>query len=320
MNLPSLVSLLSDGEFHSGSELGEALNVSRTAVWKALSGLEQFGLQVESVKGKGYRLTENLELIDLSELELVLSQAFSDRVSVDLSFSVDSTNSAAMSAELEADYHLVLAEMQTSGRGRRGRVWQSPFAKNLYMSLAFHIDGGPQSIAGLSLVAGLSIANTIKALGDLPLKLKWPNDLMINDQKLAGILVELQGEPSTQCKVVLGVGLNVEMTTEAASEIDQPWCNLVDHINVGRNQLLQSLVKNLIADLDRFKREGFKEFVDQWNELDYFAGQEVVVLGGSQAGQSMGVDLLGNLLLESEQGLVAVNAGEVSVRKKAIAD
>lgn len=316
MDAVSLIKLLSDGEFHSGSQLGEALGVSRTAIWKALAQLEQYGLVVESVKGKGYRLAAALELLDEAGILSAVLESRRDHLALALFDQVDSTNTVAMSADSEAPFNVVLAEMQTKGRGRRGRVWQSPFAKNIYLSLAFELKGGPDSIAGLSLVAGLSVIRAISRFADLPLKLKWPNDVMVEGKKLAGLLVELQGEPSTAWKVVLGLGLNVSMSEQEAQQIDQPWCNLADFFEVSRNQLAGAIVDCLVQDLARFSEQGFAGFASQWSSYDYFKGQEVVVLGSDLSGYSEGVDLSGNLLLRSGDELKTINAGEVSVRPR----
>jgi len=137
---------------------------------------------------------------------------------------------------------------------------------------------------------------------------------------LAGLLVELQGEPSTAWKVVLGLGLNLYMSDEEAADIDQPWCNLSSFIEFSRNEVVAAISKQLIADIELFRSEGFGQFVEDWSAYDYFSGQEVMVLGSDLFGVSEGVDLLGNLLLRTGDALVSVNAGEVSVRRHEASD
>lgn len=317
MNLLSIVELLSDGEFHSGSDLGRRLGVSRTAVWKALSQIEaEFGLCLESVKGKGYRLPCSLELLSLEKIQASLRPEIASRLSTHLFTSVDSTNSVASSLAFEesAPFTMVAAERQTAGRGRRGRVWQSPFAQNIYMSLGFRLEGGPERLAGLSLVAGLSVVRALSECSDADFKVKWPNDILLGDKKVAGLLVELQGEVSSEWRVVLGLGLNFDMQDQDAHGIDQPWAAVAPYVSVGRNILLARLVDSIVEDISLFQEWGFSSFLERWESADYFKGKEVNVLGTATSGFAEGVDAQGNLLLRAGDVVQAVNAGEVSVR------
>ena len=317
MDVMSLVSLLSDGQFHSGSDLGRALGVSRSAVWKSLGRLSHYGLAIESVKGKGYRLFSALDLFDQGVVYSKLGSELAGRVSVDILPQVESTNSV-MAERLPSQaltYGVLLAEMQTKGRGRRGRSWVSPFGKNIYMSLGFELAGGPECLAGLSLVAGLSVARAINLLSDVHAQLKWPNDVWMEGKKAAGILVELQGEATTGWRVVLGVGLNVSMSVEEGEDIDQPWIAVGDYIDCTRSELAGVMANCLVEDLELFRVHGFAHFLPMWRDLDIFYGQELCVLGSQTIGVSEGVDVMGNLLLRVGDELMVINAGEVSVRQ-----
>lgn len=317
MDPMSLISSLADGQFHSGSELGVALGVSRTAVWKSLSVLSDYGLEFEAVKGKGYRLLGSIELLDQGSILQGIDPIFRERVHLSVLPVVDSTNSELMKSDVvDSEFSVLLAEMQTHGRGRRGREWVSPFGKNIYLSVRFDLPGGPEVLAGLSLVVGLSLAKVVSSFTKSDLKLKWPNDVMVDGRKLAGVLVELRGEATTAWSVVLGVGLNYDMEADQCAVIDQPWVSLCESSTVGRNALVSALLQQLLIDLDEFRQRGFANFREQWNGLDFFAGKEIGVVGQELVGVSGGVDSLGNLIIEAVDGVSTVNAGEVSVRTR----
>ena len=207
----TLLKLLKDGRFHSGQALGAALGVSRSAVWKQLQHLEaELGLSIHKVRGRGYQLSAPLALLDPAEIS---AQAPSCNWPVLVYDSIDSTNAEALRAieRGQAAPFVVLSERQTAGRGRRGRKWVSPFAENIYYSLVLRIEGGMRQLEGLSLVVGLAVMQTLRELGIAAAGLKWPNDVLVGQKKIAGILLELVGDPADVCHVVLGVGINVNM-------------------------------------------------------------------------------------------------------------
>ena len=219
-----LIRLLADGRFRSGSELGEALGISRAAIWKRVQRLEEFGLPLESVKGKGYRLAQPVDLIDPLSLEVLLGE----RAQLHYQWATESTNADALAIKGPVRRPQVfLSECQTAGRGRRGRQWQSPFAANLYVSIRFPVSGGFAALGGLSLAVGVVVAQALQELDpSLPVGLKWPNDLQINGAKVGGVLIELAGEMDGQVDVVIGVGVNGCMTGHQARDIDQTWTDL----------------------------------------------------------------------------------------------
>ena len=211
----TLLKLLKDGRFHSGQALGAALGVSRSAVWKQLQHLESdLNLSIHKVRGRGYQLAAPLELLEQGQLD-------TSPWPVSINHSLDSTNAEALRAVdrgATAPF-VVLAERQTAGRGRRGRQWVSPFAENIYYSLVLRMDGGMRQLEGLSLVVGLAVLSALREVGVSDVGLKWPNDVLVNNKKIAGILLELVGDPADVCHVVLGIGINVNM--KVASEVDQ---------------------------------------------------------------------------------------------------
>ena len=317
-----LLKLLSSGQFHSGTELGAALGCSRAAVWKMIQSLEERGVDIFHVRGKGYRLSEPVELL---ETESILAAVPADRrcdlSAVDVFFEIDSTNAYLMGQPLDSTgtARACFAEYQNSGRGRRGRTWVSPFGGNLYLSLRWRFSCGVSRLGGLSLAVGVALCKALEAMGARSLQLKWPNDILVEKKKLAGVLLEVSGESNGPCEVVIGVGVNVCCIASAKAHIDQPWTDLQScTLNpVARNRLAGRVLGELIAAARSYDALGFDAFREAWKDRDVFAGQRVVLhsLAGDVVGIARGVDDMGALLLELPDGeLKSFHAGEVSLR------
>ncbi len=311
-----LLTLLADGAFHSGQVLGEALGVSRSAVWKQLQLLEaELGIEVHKVRGRGYRLATPISLLDASA---ITRSGLPSNWSAKTYDSVDSTNAEA--ARLIAGGcdvpMLVLAERQTSGRGRRGRKWVSPFADNIYYSLILRIDGGMRQLEGLSLMVGLAVMNVLRDVGVTKAGLKWPNDVLVGRRKIAGILLELIGDPADVCHVIIGVGINVNM--QASAEVDQSWTSV--RLETGqlsdRNHLAVRLSEKLESFLEVHRQEGFVAFLKDWEAGHLWQGAAVTLLSGAQAinGTVLGIDALGALRLEVDGVEKSFSGGELSLR------
>ncbi|MFB9888109.1 bifunctional biotin--[acetyl-CoA-carboxylase] ligase/biotin operon repressor BirA [Balneatrix alpica] len=317
-----LVQLLAGGRWCSGAWLGRELGVSRTAVWKHLQGLAEWGLDLHAVQGKGYRLAHAIELIDMDALPQWLQPELQSRLRPEYYLSLDSTNRLALERTQQADAGgvLIIAEHQRQGRGRRGRQWISPFAQNIYLSLVWEFETGPGSLEGLSLVVGLALAQALERLGVEGVALKWPNDVWVQGRKVAGILLELNAEASGRCQVVIGVGINVDMHSEDAASIDQPWCSLRPYLptDVGRTQLLAALLNRLVPLLEAFQLGGFAPLREEWLKYGLWLNQAVSLTSGAQQidGVLTGIDLGGGLELQTAQGRQVFYGGEVSVRAK----
>ncbi len=314
-----LIRLLADGQFRSGSQLGELLGISRAAVWKRAQRLSDFGLALESVKGKGYRLAQPVELLDPEFLQHYLSRTVCP---VDLHYSLitDSTNADALAVGgLAARPAVFLAECQMAGRGRRGRQWQSPFAANHYLSIRYPIQGGFAALGGLSLAVGVAVADALTALcPELSVGLKWPNDLLVNGAKLGGVLIELAGEMEGRVDVVVGVGLNGRMTAAQAQGIDQRWTDLASEIGdlPARTEVVAKVLEHLLVMLADFSSQGFAPLVSRYERYDQVAGKTVKVQSADQVleGVALGVSPDGALQLETADGMKALYGGEVSLR------
>lgn len=294
--------------------MGRQLSVSRTAIWKALQYCESLGLELHSVRGRGYRLAHPLELLD----EEIISQHCSRLpVKISLHQEIDSTNRWLLQQD-NVHAHACFAERQTQGRGRRGRQWVSPFAANIYLSLGWRFDSGPASLGGLSLAVGVAVIRALRSSGIDEAGLKWPNDIIARGAKLGGILLELRGETEGPCEAIIGVGLNVAMPPMQADSIEQKWIDVraLDE-NISRNQLAGALLAELQGVLQEFTGQGFESLHAEWQSLDVYRGKEVELdnLRGKVRGVVRGVDNGGALLLECREGVRRFNAGEVSLRE-----
>ncbi|MCW6034652.1 bifunctional biotin--[acetyl-CoA-carboxylase] ligase/biotin operon repressor BirA [Pantoea sp. JK] len=308
-----LVALVADGEFHSGEQLGEALGMSRAAINKHIQTLKSWGLDVYTVTGKGYSLPEPIQLLDE---EVILSHLHQPNLAVIPV--IDSTNQYLLDRmdKLPSGYACI-AEYQQAGRGRRGRKWFSPFGSNLYMSMYWRLEQGPAAAMGLSLVIGIIMAEVIQSLGAPNVRVKWPNDLYLNDRKLAGILVELTGKTGDAAQIVIGAGVNLLMRSEGTAEINQGWINLQEAgVDIDRNELAAKLINSLREALPIFERDGLAPFVSRWELLDNFINRPVKLLIGDREvyGIARGIDKQGGLLLEQDGVIKSWVGGEISLR------
>ncbi|MFK3741214.1 biotin--[acetyl-CoA-carboxylase] ligase [Massilia sp. TN1-12] len=213
---------------------------------------------------------------------------------------------------------LLLAEHQTAGRGRAGRSWLSAPGHSLTFSLAWRLEGGLQRLTGLPLAVGTALAETLGRLGQ-PVKLKWPNDILKDGDKLAGILVETQGMPDGSTWAVIGIGLNLAMPDELEARIGRAVASMPWLARMDRDALMAALLDGLAGALDEFARHGFAAFSARWNLLHAYQGEPVVILDRGEVlheGLAAGVDDAGRLLLDTAAGRVAIVAGDVSLRPK----
>jgi len=239
---------------------------------------------------------------------------------LDLHQRIDSTNAQAM-RRIEAGIGsglVCVAEQQTAGRGRRGKPWISPFASNIYMSLVWRFALQPADLQGLSLAVGVAVTDALASCGVRGLQLKWPNDILYEDAKLGGVLIELVGDSKGGCHVVVGVGLNVCMPVAEAADIDQRWTDIaaISAALPGRDALLAALLNHLLPLMPDFEARGFAPWRERWLQLDAFSGRQVLVHSGAGAiaGVAAGVDACGDLLLQTDTGLQTLVGGEVSLR------
>ena len=324
MTIGDLIRLLSDGEFHSGEQLGERLGVSRTAVWKQLKKLEALGIPLEAVKGQGYRIAGPLELLDGGVIVAGLSRQGRQHLThLFIEETLPSSNQFIRQRFDQGAGHgeVCLVEQQSEGRGRRGRSWSTPWGRALMLSLGWRFDSGVVALEGLSLAVAVVLAQVLERHGVAP-KLKWPNDVLLDGAegglaKLAGILVEISGDAAGPCEVVIGMGINVSLPPAFRETIEQPVAAVHDQApGLSRNQLAFELLDELLPLLAGYESQGFAAWRDEWNARHAFTGCDIDVLrsGLSLVATAEGVDDSGNLCIHREGRRERLAGGEISVR------
>ena len=314
-----LLGCLLDNEYHSGSRLSARLGVSRTLVWKGIKQLRGLGLVIDARHGKGYRLRDEIDLLDETEISRAAGQPASE-CRIDVLLDTESTNKFLTDrfGQPGLHKHVVLAEGQHGGKGRRGRTWASPFARGLYLSLGWHFTMSPASLNALSLASGVALVRALNGLGMPGVFLKWPNDLVCADKKMGGILLEARSETAASCDVVIGIGINTCLTDEVKSKLDQPVTDLASHYQhlPSRNTLAGRIIREQLSMLNQIAGGRLEEYVSEWRGLDYLAGRRVELFMPGQviAGHVKGVDDNGLLLLETSAGLEKFSSGEIRVR------
>jgi len=311
----------------TGDALASAAGQTRAAVWKRIEALREAGIAIEAKPGRGYALSQPLDLLDAEAIVAALSAPTRARLgALEVAWSIDSTNSELLRRPTPAQgVAVLLAERQTGGRGRRGRVWASPLAAHLYLSLSRSFGGGLARLGGLSLVAGIAAVEALQGLGYAAVRLKWPNDLVVLDgdglRKLGGLLIEGGGEYAGPARAVIGLGLNVRMPAAAAASIDQPWSDLsglAGERAVARDTVAAALLERLLPALDEFDAAGLAPFLDRYAAFDALAGQAVSVHGADATHQGIALGLAddGALRVRLDDGEERrFHAGEVSVRR-----
>lgn len=330
MTIGNLMRLLSDGEVHSGEQLGETLGISRAAVWKQLKKLEALGVELVAVKGRGYRLARRLEPLEGAKIvERLPAQARHYLARLFVEDQLPSSNEYLRQRFEQGAGHgeVCLVELQTAGRGRRGRVWSTPWGQSLMLSLGWRFESGIAVLEGLSLAVGVVVAQVLEQHGVTP-KLKWPNDILLSEQgdaasdelgKLAGILIEVTGDAAGPCEVVIGMGMNLWLPDAQRAAIDQPVAALFERLpDLSRNQLASDVVAGLLVMLADFERDGFSAWRDAWNERHAYAGLPIRVIQGQQTSDAIAgeVDESGNLWVAENGHSRRLAGGEISVRRR----
>lgn len=319
-----ILRILADGKLHSGAAIGKELGVSRAAVNKGVKGLAANGLGVHAVAGLGYCIEFAVTPLDHRRISRLLQAAGTPVRRMEIEECVDSTNRLLLARTLtEADPNarVCLAEVQPQGRGRQGKSWVATPYANLMMSIAWRFSVGPAMVAGLSLAAGVAVARALEAYGVSESGLKWPNDVLWHERKLAGLLVDVHGEASGPCTVVIGVGVNCHIGAADAQRIDQPWVDLytITARTPDRNQLAALLIQQLHEMLATFSASGLAPYRAEWNRRHLYANRPVCVSREqiSIEGTVDGIDEHGALRLRDTDGHVRLfHSGEVSLRPR----
>jgi len=333
---------LTHEQFVSGEAIAQALGLSRATVWQAIRQLEALGLEIHKLRRQGYRLARPYDALDSGAIVRALGTAAA-HYRVATIDACPSTNTEILKLadtgpgpgpDPGAGAAQALAtELQTAGRGRRGRAWISGLNTSLTFSVLRQFDGGLAALSGLSLAVGLAVAQALEELGAQGVLLKWPNDILLKRAdgyaKLGGILVELAGDALGPTRAVIGIGLNVRLPAGArepppspaglpASAAGLPIADLSDAgLTVARNRLLAALLRHLHAVLEVFAREGFAALRGAWNARHAYQGSEVLMINEGRlekSGLVQGVDAGGALRLVTPRGIETVVSGELSLR------
>ncbi len=316
-----LLNLLADGEFHSGEALADQLGVSRASVFNALADVADYGVVLQRIRGRGYRLARPWQRLARDEITRWLG-ADAGQFSVEIALQAHSSNSLLLqragpgTARGTPSGSVIAVELQTTGRGRMGRVWHSGLGNALTFSLLWRFDCGLNALSGLSLATGVAIMRALNRLGVQGAQLKWPNDILTAQGKLGGVLIEAQGDMLGPSTVVIGIGLNCFLPDNLASRIDQP-ASALDEVCRDlptRNQLLATLLQELAGTLRQFAQDGFAVFGAEWERYHINQNQPIQLRradGSVVSGIARGVSDSGELRLETAQGVRQFNSGEV---------
>lgn len=260
-----------------------------------------------------------VEWLDKARILRGFSSQIKNQISaIELFPTLPSTNTYLLK-ESKISGHVCLAEHQSAGRGRRGKKWISPLGNNIYLSLRWHFSLDAQALSGLSLVVGLAVIKALQQYGVSGLALKWPNDVLSNYKKIAGILIEFGETQKKSTPVVIGIGINGDLAFEQGKTIEQPWTSLAVLCGkpVKRNALVSLLLEALLTQLALFEEFGFAYFQEEWEKWDGLRGKPVTLTFTDQpvvSGIAQGIDEKGALLLQTGDTLVPFHGGEVSVK------
>ncbi len=313
-----LLHLLSDGDFHSGEDLARELGVSRATVFNDLTSASESGVQLQRIRGRGYRLHGGWQPYDRKEIERFLGSA-APRFALEIAHQIASSNTELLRRPELISGTVLAVELQTAGRGRLGRPWHSGLNNALTFSLLWRFDCGLNALSGLSLAVGVAVMRALKRFDAKGAGLKWPNDIVAPHGKLGGVLIEAQGDMYGPSIVVIGIGFNCSLPARIDELINQPAAAL-DQIcakSPGRNELLAALLCELALVLDEFSRNGFAALKEQWEEHHAHRDAQVFLQmpdGTQVSGIARGVSDSGELRLETEQGTRQYHVGEVGLR------
>ena len=317
----TLLKIISDGKFHSGPSLSVTLQISRAAVWKNIQALKLYGMDIYAVKGKGYRLAHPIELLDPKVLGSLFPDKLKKHVRVlEVFQEIDSTNQYLMRKRVRENIHghIVLAEYQTLGKGRRGNQWLSPLASGICLSMGWQYDPQPEGLNLISLFSGLAVARALKVLNYETIKLKWPNDIYLRGRKLGGILIETTAESAGPCDVVIGIGLNIHLPDNFPGDMSQP---VIDLSAEGkelppRNRIAAEIIKQVIIMLESIQKDSYKDLLNEWRIYDCMRGKRAKIIFPDKSYQGFvnGVNDRGLLSMTVKGKKKLFSSGQLNLR------
>jgi BirA family biotin operon repressor/biotin-[acetyl-CoA-carboxylase] ligase len=313
--------LLQNGEFRSGEAIGKALGITRGSVSNALANIDEFGLTVHKVHGRGYRLVTPVQW--LSRDQILAQFGGQARFDIEVVDETGSTNTDLLerAAQGAPSGTVLVAELQTRGRGRRGRNWHSGLGGALTFSVLWRFEQGAGFLSGLSLAVGIALARVMRRHGAKEVMLKWPNDVLWRHLKLAGILIELAGDVMGPTVAVIGVGINLRLPEPVKARIDQPVVDLAKiGINMDRNRLFAEILAELDMVLRKFSGKGFAPFRHEWDRMHAYQDRMVRLRMPDKSeleGKVEAVAEDGALMIKTRSGTRKFYGGELSLRAAA---
>lgn len=301
----------SDG-YVSGEEISHVLGISRAAVWKHIRNLKNEGYKIESVTNKGYKLGGIPDKLDIDKIhEMLKTKVIGQRI--EYVNSTDSTNNECKRLEDKTDGTLVIADAQTAGKGRLGRVWESPHGSGIWMSILLKPDVSLESVSQITLVAGMAVC---RAVG-IDAMIKWPNDVVIDGKKICGILTEMSAEIERINYVICGIGINVN-TPSFPEELQDKATSLF--VETAKKHEREKIAADVLNEFEKlynvFTEKGFSFLADEYRKMCVTLNKDVRVIyrNNELTGKAVDIDDSGNLIVETENGQITVHSGEVSVR------
>lgn len=304
--------------FISGQDISTHFGISRAAVWKKILALRNKGYVIEAVPSKGYCLKSAPDLAQDYLLMQIKSDLWKDIIVYD---SVESTNDLALSLATKREIApgtVLVADQQTRGKGRLGRTWESPAGLNIYISLIIRPELEPKDTTMLTVLAAVAGALALQRSCSIPVSIKWPNDLVISNKKLGGILTEVRADPDLVALAVIGMGINVNMDYRGLPDIIRHIATSVrieTGINHSRNEIIIQLLKEFEQCYSILKKEGKKPLLDAWRKNSSTLGRKVNVImhGVSWSGIAEDIDDNGMLILKMRSGRrKTISSGDIA--------
>ena len=316
-----LLEIISSGEVHSGEELATKLNVSRAAVWKSIRYLKTLGLKIKAIRGKGYCLDKKFEFLSPQDIRKMMSKRSKKSCQdIDIFFQIKSTNLHLLNRLSHNSIHgfTIFAEYQSEGRGRRNKKWISPIGSGVCFSIGWHFEVMPISLELLSLYMGVAVARSLDSIGIENVGLKWPNDIIVGERKIGGILLDIKGESTGPLNIVIGIGINYELPKHPPLNIDQPVTDICSTTGerFSRNMISAILLSNIFEILYDLELGKNLNLINEWRKYDCYLGRKAALILPNQKiiGVLKGVDDQGSLLMLVDGELSSFRSGEVSLR------
>ena len=316
-----LLEIISDGDIHSGEKLASHLDVSRAAIWKSIRYLKTLGLEIKAIRGKGYCLDKKFEFLSSRHIRRMMSEESKKPCrDIDIVFQIKSTNLHLLNRLSHNSIHgsVVFAEYQSEGRGRRNKKWVSPIGSGICFSIGWHLEVMPISLELLSLYMGIAVARSLDSIGIDKVGLKWPNDIIADEHKIGGILLDIKGESTGPLDIVIGIGINYKLPKYLKLNIDQPITDICSTTrkNISRNMISAILLSNIFEILSDLKVGKNLDLINEWRKYDCYIGREAALILPNQKiiGLLKGIDDQGSLLMQVDGELSSYRSGEVSLR------